>query len=167
MKIIRPDEIKDNIFSAINDEWMLVSAVNSKGKVNTMTASWGGFGIMWNKPVCVCVIRPQRYTSEFVKDSDRITLSFLEEGNREALKICGTKSGRDCDKIKEAGLETVVEDNCVFFAQSRLTVVGKKIYVSSFKEENFLDKSIIDSKYPTRDFHDVYVCEIERVVVKD
>ena len=151
MKIIRPDEIKDNIFSAINDEWMLVSAVNSKGKVNTMTASWGGFGIMWNKPVCVCVIRPQRYTSEFVKDSQRITLSFLEEGNRDALKICGTKSGRDCDKIKEAGLQTLVEDDCVFFSQSRLTVVGKKIYVSSFKEENFLDKSIIDSKYPTRD----------------
>lgn len=167
MKLIRPEEIRDNIFSAINDEWMLVTAVNSKGEVNTMTASWGGFGIMWNKPVCVCVIRPQRYTSEFVKDSERISLSFLFEGNKEALKICGTKSGRDCDKIKEAGLKVIAEDDVAYFDKSRLVIVGKKIYVSSFKEENFLDKSIIDSKYPSRDYHDVYVCEIEKVLVSE
>lgn len=167
MRVIRPEEIKDNFFSAINEDWMLVTAVNSDGNVNTMTASWGGFGIMWNKAVCVCVIRPQRFTSAFVKDSDRLTLSFLEEGNREALKICGTKSGRDCDKIKEAGLKTIVEGDIAYFDKSRLTIVGRKIYVSKFYEENFIDKSIIDSKYPLRDYHDVYVCEIEKVLVKD
>ena len=167
MNVIHPDQIRDNIFSAINDEWMLVTAVNSKGKVNTMTASWGGFGIMWNKPVCVAVIRPQRYTSEFVKDSQRLTLSFLEDGNKEALKICGTKSGRDCDKISEAGLKAIVEDDYAYFDKSRLTIVGKKIYVSKFHEENFIDKSIIESKYPKRDYHDVYVCEIEKVLVKE
>lgn len=167
MRTISPFELKDNFFKGINDDWMLITAVNKDGKVNTMTASWGGFGIMWGKPVCVCVIRPHRYTNEFVSGADRLTLSFLEDGNREALKICGTKSGRDCDKIAEAGLCIVRENDYAYFAQSRLTFVGKKIYVDEIKEDNFLDKAIIDSKYPQRDYHVVYLCEIEKVLEKE
>ncbi len=167
MREITPFELTDNLFSAISDEWMLVTAVNSEGKVNTMTASWGGFGYIWARPVCFCVIRPQRYTNEFVKDAERLTLSFLKDGNREALKLCGTVSGRDRDKIKESGLELSIKDGCAFFGQSRMTVVAKKIYVDRIKEEGFIDKSIIDSKYPLRDYHDVYVCEIEKVIIKD
>ncbi len=167
MKTVSPFELPDNFFKAINDDWMLVTAVKPDGSVNTMTASWGGIGIMWARPICTCVIRPQRYTNEFVKASDRLTLTFLKDGNREALKLCGRVSGRDCDKINDAGLTVVKEDDYAYFAQSRLTFVCKKIYVDRIKEENFLDKSIIDSKYPLRDYHDVYVCEIEKVIIHD
>ena len=167
MKIISPFELPDNFFKALSDEWMLVTAVNESGKVNTMTASWGGFGYMWARPVGVCVIRPQRYTNEFAKEADVITLSFLEDGNRDALKLCGTVSGRDRDKITESGLKIIEEDGYAYFEQSRLTLVGRKIYVDRFKEECFIDKTIIDEKYPKRDYHDVYVLEIEKVIVKD
>ena len=167
MRNISPFELTNNFFKEINEEWMLITAVNEEGKVNTMTASWGGFGIMWGKPVCVCVIRPQRYTNEFVSNSDRLTLSFLGGGNRDALKICGTKSGRDSNKIAEAGLDIIREDDYAYFAQSRLTFVAKKIYVDEIKEGNFLDRTIIDSKYPLRDYHIVYVCEIEKVLEKE
>ncbi|MBQ4065796.1 MAG: flavin reductase [Clostridia bacterium] len=167
MKEITPYNIQENLFTAVKDEWMLISAINKEGKVNTMTASWGGFGIMWARPVCLCVIRPQRYTREFVDDAERLTLSFLTEGHREALALCGKVSGRDCDKIEEAGLHTVVDDDIAYFEESRLVICGKKIYVSEFKEENFLDPTILDSKYPLRDYHKVYVCEIERVLVKE
>lgn len=167
MKIMTPFELTDNFFKALCDEWMLVTAVDNDGKVNTMTASWGGFGYMWARPVALCVIRPQRYTNEFAKKADTVTLSFLEDGNRDALKLCGTVSGRDRDKISESGLEIIKEDDYAYFEQSRLTIVGKKIYVDRFKEECFLDKSIINEKYPNRDYHDVYVLEIEKVIVKD
>ena len=167
MKTVSPYELSDNFFRALSDEWMLVTAVNKDGKVNTMTASWGGFGYMWARPVALCVIRPQRYTNEFALEADTITLSFLEEGNRDALKLCGTVSGRDRDKISEAGLDVIAEDGYAYFKQSRLTFVGKKIYVDKFKEECFLNKAIIDEKYPKRDYHDVYVLEIEKVIVKE
>lgn len=167
MKTILPSQIKDNVFKAVNDDWMLITAVNSEGKINTMTASWGGFGIMWGKPVCVCVIRPQRYTNEFVLDSSFLTLSFLEDGNREALKICGTKSGRKCDKIAESGLKPIVKDGYAYFEQSRLVLYGRKIYSSVIKEECFIDKSIPEKVYPEKDFHYVYVCEIEKVEAKE
>ncbi len=167
MKEIMPYDIKENLFQSVMHDWMLITAVNKEGKVNTMTASWGGFGIMWSRPVCVCVIRPQRYTREFVDDAQRLTLSFLTDGHREALNLCGKISGRDCDKIAEAGLHTVTDGDLAYFEESRLVVCGKKIYVSEFKEENFLDPTLIDSKYPLRDYHKVYICEIEKVLVKD
>ncbi len=163
---ISPFEMKDNLFHEVNDEWMLITAENSEGKINTMTASWGGFGIMWGKPVCVCVIRPQRYTAEFVEENERLSLSFLEEGHREALKICGTKSGRDCGKIKEAGLTPVKLGKIYGYNEAKTVVCGKKIYTDVIKESGFIDRSLIDSKYPLRDYHRVFVCEIEAVYVK-
>lgn len=167
MKKILPQDIKDNVFSAINDDWMLITAVNSKGEVNTMTASWGGLGILWNKPVCICFIRPQRYTNEFVKDSERLTLTFLEDGNREALKLCGTKSGRDLNKIEAAGLKPVIYGDVAYFEQSRLVLIAKKIYTGTLNEERFLDKSIAEKNYPKKDYHDVYICEIQEVLEKE
>ncbi len=166
-KEISVNELDMNIFSAVNDEWMLVTAKNSSGEINTMTASWGGFGIMWNKPVCVAVIRPQRHTFKFAEDSQMLTLSFLEDGNREALKICGTRSGRDCDKISEAGLTPIHGDGWSAFAEAKTVFVGRIIYKDFVKEDGFIDKSIIDSKYPARDYHKAYVCEIEKVFIKE
>lgn len=166
-KKIDPRDISDNVFKAIGDEWMLITAVNSKNKVNTMTASWGGLGVLWNKPVCFCFVRPQRYTNEFIRDSQRLTLSVLDATNREALKICGTKSGRDCDKISEAGLDIINSCGIAYFEQSRLVIVAKKIYVDRLDENSFVDRVLVDKNYPMRDFHDVYVCEIEEVMIKD
>lgn len=163
---ISPYDIKENLFHAVGDDWMLITAQKPDGTVNTMTASWGGFGVMWGRPVCVCVIRPQRYTHEFVDEAERLTLSFLEEGHREALNICGKKSGRDCDKIVEAGLDIVKDGDAVGFTQARTVICGKKIYVDRVKEECFLEHSLIESKYPMRDYHTVFVCEIEKVFVK-
>jgi flavin reductase (DIM6/NTAB) family NADH-FMN oxidoreductase RutF len=165
-KEIDAAQISDNFIKAIGSDWMLITA-GDHVEQNTMTASWGGFGYMWARPVCLCVIRPQRYTHEFVDEADRLTLSFLTEGHREALNLCGKVSGRDCDKIKEAGLHTVIDGELAYFEESRLVICGKKIYVSEFKEENFLDPTVVESKYPKKDFHTVYVCEIEKILVKD
>lgn len=166
-KNILPSEIKENLFSEINDEWMLITAKKKDGSINAMTASWGGIGIMWGLPVCFCVIRPQRYTREFVDDSEKLTLTFLKEGYREALKICGAKSGRVCDKIKEAGLTPIVEDDFVGFEEAKMIIGGRKIYVGKIEESGFIDRTIIDSKYPMKDYHYVYVCSIEKVYVED
>ena len=67
-KEIKPEQLDKNIFHLLNDEWMLITA-QKDNIVNTMTASWGGFGILWNKRVSNVVIRPQRYTKEFIDGS--------------------------------------------------------------------------------------------------
>jgi flavin reductase (DIM6/NTAB) family NADH-FMN oxidoreductase RutF len=100
---IKPDQITDNVFKLIGSDWMLITA-GTLHEFNTMTASWGGMGVLWNKNVCWCVIRPHRYTYRFTEDADRFTLSFFEEEHRGILKFCGTRSGRDVDKLAATGL---------------------------------------------------------------
>ena len=83
--------LKFNPFDKISKQWMLITA-GDRTKSNTMTASWGGVGIMWGKPVATAYIRPQRYTKEFVDQNEYFTLSFLAEEYRKALNVCGSVS---------------------------------------------------------------------------
>ena len=112
----------ENAFDLIGKEWMLVTAGN-KEKFNTMTASWGGIGWLWNRPVAFVFIRPERYTHDFIERESRLTLSFYKEEFRGILHFCGTKSGRDVDKVKETGLKPVaLESGAMTFEQARLTL---------------------------------------------
>ena len=103
MKAINPNEIKDNFIELIGKEWMLVSA-GDKEKFNMMTASWGGVGVLWNRPVVFAFIRPERYTREFIDAKNEFTITFLGPEHRKAHSICGSKSGREIDKVAATGL---------------------------------------------------------------
>ena len=105
-KRIAPEELSVNPFSMIGKEWMLITA-GTVSDCNTMTASWGGLGVIWGKPSATVYIRQSRYTKEFVDREERFTISVFDEAYRPALNLCGKVSGRDCDKIKEAGLTPV------------------------------------------------------------
>jgi flavin reductase (DIM6/NTAB) family NADH-FMN oxidoreductase RutF len=123
---------------------------------------------MWNYPVAVAVIRPQRFTYEFTEREERMTLSFLSEEYRKALSYCGTHSGRDEDKIANAGLSvSFTESDTPAIAQARLVLECKKLYVSDLKAENFLDQAIIDRWYPEKDFHRAYILQILNAYIKE
>ena len=103
MRKIDISVLKDNVIDLIGKQWMLITAGNID-HYNMMTASWGTIGFLWGKPVACVVIRPQRYTLEFVEEEECFTLSFFNEQYRSALKLCGTKSGKEIDKAKAAGI---------------------------------------------------------------
>ncbi len=162
---IKVTEITDNVFKLIGSDWMLITA-GTLHEFNTMTASWGGMGVLWNKNICWCVIRPHRYTYRFVEDSDRFTLSFFEEQHRSILKFCGAKSGRDVDKMAATGLTArETETGAVYFAQARLVLECRKIYIHDLDPANFLDASIND-KYPEKDYHRLYLGEVVRCLTR-
>ena len=100
---ITPAQIAENAFKAISKDWMLITA-GTLASYNTMTASWGGWGHLWGRDVCFCVIRPQRHTFGFMEQASHFTLSFFDEAYRSALDFCGSRSGRDVDKAAATGL---------------------------------------------------------------
>ncbi len=162
----KPAELCINPFAEIGNRWMLLTAWdNANGRINAMTASWGGVGILWNKPVLIAFVRPQRHTYGLLNDADRCTACFLEDGNRPALQICGTKSGRDTDKIAESGLKPVDLGGVWGFEQALRVYQLRKLLVSDMKESDFVDPAILGN-YPTQDYHRVYVYEIETVFEK-
>lgn len=160
MKKVDPREIERSVIRLIGDEWMLVSAGTAE-KFNTMTASWGGMGVLWGKPVAFVFIRPQRYTFEFTERCDTMTLSFFEETYRPALKFCGSHSGRDMDKVAQAGLTPwYTPSGNVSFEEASLVFEGRKLYAEWIDPAHFLDPSIAEKWYPTKDFHKMYIVEI-------
>lgn len=162
MKEIRPDRITDNFIELIGKEWMLVAA-GDREKMNMMTASWGGVGFLWNRPVVFVFIRPERYTLEFVEARKAFTLSFLGKEHREAYTLCGSRSGREIDKVEATGLTPFfTADGNPAFEESRLTLECKTLAVSEMKAEDFLDTNVYDRWYNATQGnpHRVYVAEI-------
>ena len=155
MKAIEPNLIKDNFIEIIGKEWMLVSA-GDKDKFNMMTASWGGVGFLWNKPVVFVFIRPERYTREFVDEKGVFTLSFLGEEHKAAHKVCGSK-------VAATGLTpyfTELGNPC--FEESRLTLECKTLYVTKMDKNSFIDPALYEKWYSALagNLHNVYVAEI-------
>ena len=162
-KEISPYEL-DNALKLIGKDWMLIT-VRDGEKVNAMTASWGCLGVLWNRPIAVCFIRPQRHTFGLAEEQDRLSLAFFGQDRRDALSLCGTKSGRDCDKITEAGFTTSDADGVPVINEAQILVIGRKLYADYIKEDCFIDNKMLDF-YKEKDFHKAYVLEIEKVLVK-
>ena len=164
-KEISPYEV-ENAMKLIGKTWMLITANDEEnGRVNAMTASWGTLGVLWNKCVCTAFIRPQRHTFSLVENEDRISFAFLDEEYRSALTLCGRESGRDQDKIKKAGLSTITVDGVSCIKEAKLLLVCRKLYAQDLLEDCFIDKSLL-SNYPEKDYHRMYVCEIEKAYVR-
>lgn len=163
-KQIKPENMKDNPFKLIGADWMLVTAGVTES-FNTMTASWGGLGILWNKQICFCVIRPTRHTYSFINKSDNFTLSFFDKEHKKTLTYCGTHSGRNVDKIKETGLTPVKESGLIYYQEARLVLACKKIYFQDIDPSKFLDPNIEDN-YPQKDYHRIFVGEIIKCLTK-
>lgn len=164
---IDPKALEGNVFSMIGEQWMLITAGTAE-RCNTMTASWGGLGVMWGKPVAVCVIRPQRYTRTFVEENSYFTLSFLGEDYRKALSLCGSKSGREVDKIKECGFTVAVgEGGAPYFEEARLVLVCRKLYHQDLDPAGFEGPEEDKKWYPGKDYHRMYVGEIVEALKKE
>lgn len=163
---IRPEEFKQSPFKLIGKDWMLITA-EANDKVNTMTASWGGFGVMWGKNVAYIVIRPQRYTKEFVDNSEAFSLTFFDSNFKEQLNYLGTVSGRDEDKIKKSNLTVIHTDNIPYFEEGNIAIFCKKLYTQEYKPEGFIAKELNEKWYPNVDHHTLYIAEVTKILIKE
>ena len=163
-KEIKAQDIKGNLIDKIANEWMLISAGDKDG-YNMMTASWGFVGEMWGKDSVIAMIRPQRYTMQFVDKNDYFAFSFYGD-NKDIHKVCGSKSGRDCNKTEETGLTPVFADNTVYFEEANLVIICKKQYADSLKEENFTFSEPL-KWYGNKDYHNMIFGSIEKVLIKE
>jgi flavin reductase (DIM6/NTAB) family NADH-FMN oxidoreductase RutF len=164
-------ELRASPVQCIGDEWMLVTAGNiaeGPGCWNTMTASWGGLGVVWNKDAAFALVRPSRHTRSFVDANPLFTLSFFGKEQRKALAFCGEKSGRDHDKAAEAGLTPIVFDGsmaggkiagAVSFKEASDIIVCQKLYTHDIDPAAFLVPEIAKN-YPQGDYHRLYVAEV-------
>ncbi len=161
-----------NIFMKSFDLWdktwlLLTSGDFSANKFNTMVVAWGGFGIMWNKPLAMVVVRPTRYTFSLINSFDTFSLCVFAEQYRDALNLLGTKSGRDGDKIKESGLTACPSLTIAapVFKEAELMFECRKIYWDDLNPKQFLDPTI-EKNYLKNDYHRMFFGQIMQIVGK-
>ena len=165
-KEVSIESLNLNPFTKIGKQWMLITSGNTDSW-NTMTASWGGLGVIWRKNVSYVFVRYSRYTYEFMEKNSTFTLSFFPEEYRKALTFCGSKSGRDVNKASETGLSPFASSqSTVSFNQAELIFVCKKLYAGGINPEDFIDPSVNDN-YKTKDYHKMYIGEIVKVLSKN
>jgi flavin reductase (DIM6/NTAB) family NADH-FMN oxidoreductase RutF len=156
---VDPYKLNKNTFDLIGNKWFLLTAGNLL-QFNIMTASWGGMGILWNKPVVFVFVRPTRFTYSFMNSQKQFSLCFFTEEHREILNFCGSNSGKDVDKIKATGLTPIEsEAGTVYFAQSELVINCEKLYHNDLDPKNFTDQEI-NKSYPLKDYHRMFIGEI-------
>ena len=154
----------DNALKLIGDDWMLITVKDEEsGRANAMTASWGALGVLWHKDVCICFVRPQRHTYKLLAEQQRFSIAFLSEQYREALKLCGTKSGRDLDKLEASGLSSLECDGVPVVAEADTLLICKKLYEDDIREGCFLESEAMATYSKLKDFHTFYICEIEKI----
>lgn len=160
-------QVKDNVVDLLANRWGLVTAGDGE-RLNTMTVSWGALGELWGKPCATVYIRPQRYTEEFLNVKNYFTLSFYPEDKKKEIHgICGSKSGRDVDKVALCGLTPCFDEKAPYFTQAELVLVCRKMAKGRFDPKDFIDSTIEDKWYPEKDFHYIYYAEIEKVLILD
>jgi len=162
---IKPENFEQSPFKLIGKDWMLITA-EKDDKLNTMTASWGGFGVMWGKDVAFIVIRPQRYTKEFVDGSDTFSLTFFDSSFKKQLGYLGSVSGRDEDKIEKTNLTVLHTDDVPYFEEAKIAILCKKLYAQEYKPECFIAQELNAEWYPEVDHHTLYIAEITKILIK-
>ncbi|MDR1867689.1 MAG: flavin reductase [Treponema sp.] len=163
-----------NPIEMIGEEWWLVTAGNKINGYNTMTASWGHIGAIWgrldekahNLPTAIVYVRPHRYTKEFMDREEVFTLSVFDKAYKKALTYLGTHSGRDEDKVTNAGITPVFDDGTSYFAEAKMVFICRKLYHAPLLEQGFVDKSLVENNYPQKDFHEMYIGEIVKILSK-
>ena len=159
--------LNKNVVDLFKNRWALVTA-GDKDALNTMTVSWGAVGELWGKDMATLYIRPQRYTEEFLNKNDYLTVSFYPDDMKKQIHgVCGSKSGRDVDKVKECNLTPIFDEKAPYFNEAQIVLVCKKAAKSRFNPDEFLDGEIDEKWYPQNDYHFIYYAEIEKVLVKD
>lgn len=154
-----------NPFVKLSKEWALVTAGN-KTKYNTMTVSWGGVGVLWNKNVVYIFIRESRYTKNLIDTGDFFSLSFFDKSYKKALSYCGAYSGRNEDKFKEAGLTPAFRHSIPYPDEANLIMLCRKMAAVPLEENNFTDNGILSHFYKDGDMHTMYVGEIIEVLAR-
>ena len=165
---INPVELQENVFEMFHKDWCLLTA-ECDGKPNTMTVSWGGLGIMWHRPVAFVVVRPERYTHELIEEGSAFSLTVFGEEYKKMLSYCGSVSGRDEDKIAQCGLTVLHQNGTPYFEEARLALCCRKLTRTPLSREHFLgNDALTDRFYGAKGgFHDLYIAEIESVLIKE
>lgn len=135
------------------------------GKVNTMTISWGNIGLIWGKQIFTAMVRDTRYTKSAMDNTKEFTVSIpTDDSLKTALGICGSKSGKDTDKIQTCNLELVNSETIETpTVKCSGIVLECKVLYQQRMDTSTLSDEVREKWYSDNNMHTLYYGEITNI----
>jgi flavin reductase (DIM6/NTAB) family NADH-FMN oxidoreductase RutF len=156
----------DKTLGALADGGLLLASTRQDGRSNVMTIGWATIGVIWGLPVMVVLVRPSRYTYLFIEDSKTFTVNVPTPAMRPYVNLCGTKSGRDVDKLADVSTSVGQSVNGVVVDECPLVYECRVIHTNDVQPDSLLPDVRLRS-YPKGDFHRIYYGQIVSTTVKE
>ena len=162
---LKPIDVKSlstDILHVFDNQKALLTA-GTPERLNTMTIGWAQMGTVWGTPMCTVYVRPERYTYDFMEEQDYFTVSVLPLDHKKTTMVyCGTKSGRDVDKVKDCGLTVSFgEGNAPYIEEAEWVLVCKKVYAQDLAAEHILEQDLISPYYGAKgNWHKMYMGKV-------
>ena len=163
---VKFEDIETGLYRFGGDNWMLITSAKD-AKVNTMTASWGGVGCIWNKRCAFIFVRKSKYTKDFLDKSGSFSLAFLDQKKyHREMKYLGSVSGRSEDKISSARLNVGYDENIPYIDEANIVILCKILYHQELEEGGFVMPQMVQEFYEKGDYHTMYVAEMTKVMIR-
>jgi flavin reductase (DIM6/NTAB) family NADH-FMN oxidoreductase RutF len=164
---IAPEDINDNVFKLFGQDWSLLTAGPIPGH-NSMTTSFGGVGILFDKPAVWSFLRANRYTLEIILKTHTYTMCFFPDQYRPELLLLGSKSGRSSNKMQESKLTPLITpDGNSAYAEARLILECRLLEVTTVNPDDFFSeterKFILEAYKEAKQYHKIVIGEITKV----
>jgi flavin reductase (DIM6/NTAB) family NADH-FMN oxidoreductase RutF len=161
-KQVDVNSVGRNVATIFQDWMLLTSGENAPGKFNAMTIGWGFWGFAWGRPTAIVLVRHQRYTYEFMEKYGDFTICSFGEQHHAALSLLGTKSGRDGDKVREAGLTPAASKKILSpaYEEADFVLECKKVHAFDLGEKNIFTDYIQNMYKAPEEYHKLYFGEI-------
>ncbi len=169
-EVVDPKDMTDNVFKLVGDDVTVITAGKAP-EHNSMAASWGGFGVLFNKPVTWCFLRANRFTLEKMREAKTYTFSYFPPEHRDDVLFFGSKTGRDTDKMKKSKLTPVATpDGQTTYAEARLVIECKLVEITTVKPDDFHTgegrQFVEEGHQEAGDYHKLVLGEIMKVWLK-
>ena len=168
-KSVSADDFDENIFNLVSKDWTVITAGEQP---NSMVASWGGVGIMFNKPVTWCFLRANRYTLEKIKETGIYTMCYFPEQHKGDIMAFGTKSGRNTDKMAQTKLTPMTTpEGAPAYKEAKIIIECKLIAAPTVSKDEFYTeegKEFLQGGYDeAKDWHKLVYGEITNIYIKE
>ncbi len=169
-KEISVKEIPESVFKLVGEDYTIITA-GDPGHFNSMVASWGGWGLLFEKPTAWCFLRANRYTLELIRKEQGYTLSYFEEHHKPSLMEFGTQSGRDSNKMKETTLTTVqTPKGLMSYKEAKLIIECQLTQITTVSPDDFISQEgrdfVREGYQEANEYHKLVFGEITGVWVR-
>ena len=145
-KLIPTNVFKDMVFldTFSTPKMPAILTAGDKNSHNSCMIGWGLLGSAWTKPLFIVLVKPERYTYEFMEKTQFFTVNFIKKEYQSKFAPYGNQSGRDINKEEVSGTHIQFLDNGGITFKEAEEVYVCKMFAKTYLEKENMSQELLD-----------------------